>query len=125
MSEITGLSELIEEYIQARESRLELERRAEGIKKQETKLKEQITTVLTDANLTVGGGKFHKATLVPKNKPVADDWGLVYKYIKDTDSFDLLQKRFTETAVKARWDDNIVIPGIIRFPVWELSITKV
>lgn len=48
-----------------------------------------------------------------KSKPTASDWNALYEYIRKNDAFDLLHKRLTETAVKLRWDDSVIIPGVV------------
>lgn len=122
---IDFLPELIDEYVQARDRRLELNRQADQCEKREAKLKKDIEDTLNGAGLVTGGGGAYRATLVSEVKPTATDWGLVQKYIIENNAFDLLQKRLTESAVKSRWEDNITIPGIVKFPVTKLSITKV
>lgn len=125
MSDIEDLPALIDSYVEQREARLHLERQAEERKKLETKLKEQIEETLKAHNLSTGGGDRWRATIVPDNKPVCENWKALYEYVALTGAFDLLQRRLTETAVKARWEDNVVIPGITKFPITKLSITKV
>lgn len=46
------------------------------------------------------------------DEPLADDWPSIIKYIKDTGSVDLLEKRLLKSGVKARWEDGEVIPGV-------------
>lgn len=122
---IDELPNIIEAYIAKRDERIGYDHASQECKKEETRLKEIITKTLDDNGLKSGGGLLHRATLVPKNKPVAEDWPMFYKYVAETNGFDMLQKRLTEKAVQARWEDNIVVPGIIIFPVWDLSVTKV
>jgi hypothetical protein len=121
----TEVADLIDLYVDCREARLALERRAEEQKKQETWLKEQIEKTLAANKLTVGGSAKWKATLKSKDKPIVADWSLLYSHIKETDGFDLLQRRLTEAAVKLRWDEALIVPGVERFPITEVSITKV
>ncbi len=45
-------------------------------------------------------------------EPMADDWPAIIKYIKDTGSVDLLEKRLLKSGVKARWADGEVVPGV-------------
>ena len=121
----TELADLVDLYVDCRETRLALEHRAEEQKKQEHWLKEQIEKTLKLNNLTVGGSARWKATVKAKLKPTVTDWGSLYDYIKTNDAFDLLQRRLTEKSVQLRWDDKEEIPGVSAFPVTEISVTKV
>lgn len=122
---ITDLSSLVDEYVETRAQRIALEHQAGEFKKLENKQKEAIEATLKLANLATGGSKTYRATVVPDLKPTATDWGLVYAYITAQGAWDIVQRRLTETAVKARWDEGVTIPGITKFPITKLSITKV
>ena len=36
----------------------------------------------------------------------------------------ILQRRIGERAVKDRWDDGVKIPGIVSYPIDEISYSK-
>lgn len=69
-------------------------------------------------------GKKATVRVTTKVKPTVEDWPALYAYIKRTGSFELLQKRLGEAAVKERWDENKTIPGVGKFNVVGLSITQ-
>ena len=71
------------------------------------------------------GGKIANAKLVEKEEPTAQDWELTWKYIAKKKAWDLLQKRLSAPAVKARWENGEQIPGIGRIMVNSISVTKV
>jgi len=52
------------------------------------------------------------------------DWSATLEYIKMTGSVDLLQKRLTESAVKARWDSGVDIPGVDKIVKHTVTIKK-
>jgi hypothetical protein len=122
---IGQIPELIELYLETRDSRLALEKQAEERKRLENSTKEKIEYILRLNGLTVGGGARYKATIEKDEKPTVTDWGKLYKHIMETGEFDLLQRRLLDSGVKARWEENKTIPGIVKFPVTKLSITKV
>jgi hypothetical protein len=124
MNDILDTSSLVDEYATVRDSRLALKRQVDKLEEQEKKLKAQIIASLIASNATAIGGRFMIVTLVAKTKPVAKVWAELYAYIKETDGWDLLQKRLTETAVALRWDEGIIVPGVEKFPVNDLSLSK-
>ena len=52
------------------------------------------------------------------------DWDEVYKYVKKTGEFDLLQKRMSDVAYRERLDAGKPVPGTEPFIVVNLSLTK-
>jgi hypothetical protein len=70
-------------------------------------------------------GKTHQLKISRSEHPVPKNWPKIYDYIVKNKAFDLLQKRLSSTAVKARWKDKKVVPGIEKFDKLGLSLTKV
>lgn len=68
-------------------------------------------------------GKRGRLMLQPKTAPRVEDWDALYKHIKRTGSFDLLQRRLGEKAVAERWDDGREVPGVGRWDYMRLSVT--
>jgi hypothetical protein len=122
---IDELPKLIDRYVATRAERLALQKDADEKQKRENELKGQIEKLLTENGLNTGGGTHFRATIVPDFKPTVDDWGALHRYIAQTGEWDLLQRRVGEVAVKERWEEGIEIPGVQKFPVTKLSITKV
>jgi hypothetical protein len=118
------MSAKVDEYFRAREARLVADKEAAKLKETETKLKDELIRALSESQLTSLGGKLARVTIKQKIKPITTSWADVYEYIFRTGAWDLIQKRLTETAVKARWEDGEKIPGIGEFPVLDLSIAK-
>jgi hypothetical protein len=73
------------------------------------------------------GAKGKTATAALKHSTVADvtDWDAYFAYIAKTKSWDLVQKRASITALRARWDDNKAVPGVQPKEIVTLSLTKV
>lgn len=122
--ELEALTNLVDEFGVVRDTRLAADKAAAKLKEQEGLLKEQIIKALQEVD---GGGVTGSMTgvkLQRKTKPVASDWTKVHAYILETGSLDLLHRRLTEEAVKARWDDQIIIPGVEPFIVFDLTVSK-
>jgi hypothetical protein len=115
---------LVEEYLNVRDQRLVAKRQMDTLEKQESKLKDLIEHEMLLMEGQPFKGINHRVDLTPELKPTVEDWGLLNQYILQTGSFDLYQKRLTESAVKGRWEDGVNIPGVAKFPIYKLSITK-
>jgi len=122
--ELAELSALVDTFNQARNKRLAADKEARALKSVETKLKEQILHVMIDQDCGFAAGMDVRVKLQTKSKPQATDWSLVYDYMIQNDAMDLVQKRLTESAVNARLEDGIEIPGIEFYEVNDLSVAK-
>jgi hypothetical protein len=116
--------EKVDAYLTARQARLAADKVAAELKKSEDALKGQIEKSMHEAGMTDYKGDTVRVQIEREYKPTVNDWGQVHLFIRENDAWDLVQKRLTESAVKSRWEDNISIPGIEKFPVDKLSITK-
>jgi len=118
------LPDLIDNYIATRDRRLALDKQANDLKEQEEDLKKIIVSKFREGFITAQGAKNGIVKMKRSLEPVATDWSLIYDYIQDHDAFDLLHKRLTTTAVKARWDDGVSIPGVDSTEIFTLSVSK-
>lgn len=112
-------------YAEVRELRLAMDKVVEGMKKRESEIREYIIQNLSKSDDTGAAGKAYRAQIVKKVKPSVKDWEKLYDFIVENDRFDLLQKRVAEKAVKDLWDDGADVPGVERFNVVDVSITKI
>lgn len=119
------LGECIDSLYLARSKRLALDKELEEMKKVESALREHIKHNFDEADLNGAKGKIATATLTTLYQPTATNWDLVFEYIRKNRAFDLLQKRLSATACRARWDNKKDIPGVERIPVTDLSVTKI
>lgn len=94
------------------------------LEKFENQIKKFMTEEMERRKITVIGGKLAKIELKPKKIPTVEDWPKFYAFVAKTKSWDLLQKRLSEPAIRERWDDNKQIPGVGRFPITKVSCTK-
>lgn len=109
--DLAALKETAVQYDQAKAERLAADRAARVLKTKEDELQLLLVAYCREH----GAGVDMADVLVEydtKLAPVANDWVAIHEYIKENDAIDLVQKRLTESAVKLRWDDNIVIPGV-------------
>jgi len=114
----------IQACFEIRLQRLALQKQADLLEQEEKTMQYEIQQAMMAAghnDYTVNG---YRAELTKKITATATDWPLTLQWIKATGSVDLLNKRLTESAVKARWDAGIDIPGVIAVPKYVVSISK-
>lgn len=116
---------LYEQYHTLREKRLALQKEADLIEQQEKDILYSITKEFSEgANgySHMQDGYLMKAS--KKDVASAVNWEQILQYVKTTGEVDLLQKRLTESAVKARWDAGLTVPGVERAYKWAITVTK-
>lgn len=123
-----NIGECIDLMLTTRDERLEIQREADAkikiLKTKEDELEAHILQNLQDIGLEGGKGSLAtvavKATIVPTVK----DWDAFYAHIRETGSFDLLQKRPTVSAYRERLDAGEIVPGVEPFKKLELTLNR-
>lgn len=115
---------IAQSYFKAKEARLAADKVAEKLKETETELKKQLIDTLHAQNLNSVGDTHRVYALVESNEPQVEDWARLYTHTQTTGEFELLFRRINPTAVKERWDLSKAVPGVGKFPVEKLSVTK-
>jgi hypothetical protein len=108
-----------------RQQRLEVQKTVDKLAAEEAALKEHIINTLPKSEASGVAGKLARVTVVNKVVPQVEDWDAFYKFVKKTGSFDLLQRRLTDQAIKERWEAGKEVPGIKHFTATTVSINKV
>ena len=118
--------ELVDLIISTKEldqERLNHDRESNKLAKRIEGAKADITTKLRELGLTdITIPGVASAAITTVQKPYISDYSLLEQHIRDTGSLDLLHKRLTESAVKARWDDGVQVPGVGLMPEEKLII---
>ena len=73
-----------------RAERLEIEKQAEELKKQEAALKDHIIATFSKADIDGAKGKVASASVTRSVKGNVKDWPAVYAYIEKNDAWDLM-----------------------------------
>jgi len=107
-----------------REDKRKAQAVVDAIEANEGVVREHIIQTLPKSETTGVAGKFARVTVVPKVICQVTDWKKLYAHIKKTGSFDFLQRRVSEAAVKERWDQRKKVPGVGSMSVPTLSVTK-
>lgn len=108
-----------------REERKAAQKIVDAIEAEEKALKEHIIQTLPKSQASGVSGKLANVKTITKNVAHVEDWDKFYAHVKKTGSFDLMQKRLSDTAIQERWEGKKVVPGVVPFPVVTISVTKV
>lgn len=110
---------------ETRQKRLELQKTCDELESQEKQLKEHIINTLPKSEATGAAGKLCRVTVVNDTTPQVEDWDALYRYIKRTGSFELLNRALSKSAANERIEAGKAIPGVKLFPIVKVSINKV
>ena len=82
---------------------------------------------MQEQKITAIGGARVRLTLdaTPTMEPMVKVWSSVYEYILETKDFSLLEKRIGKAAVKERWENGVIVPGVEKFAVYKLHESEV
>lgn len=107
-----------------RQQRLALQKDIDALAAEETALKEHLIATLPKSDASGIAGKLCRVAIVTKAVPQVEDWDVLYKHIKRTGQFDLMQRRLVDAAVKERWDVGKKVPGVGYYTVVSVSLNK-
>ncbi len=106
------------------EDRRVAQRKADEIEAEEKALKEYIINTLPKSQARGVAGRVARVMIDQKEVPSPKDWDKLYKHILKTKSFELLQRRLATQAVTERWEAGKEVPGVERFKVTTVSLSK-
>lgn len=118
------LGAAIDALDELRDSRKALQAKAERAKELESKFEEAIFSKFTKAELEGGRGKRAQASVTRREHATIEDYDRLSAYILEKGELDLLQRRLSAEAVKARWSEGVVVPGVGKYVDVRLSLTK-
>lgn len=114
----------LQAYFTLREQRLALQRQVDKLEQDEKDIMYEITSELVASGKNTSSEEGFVAKLKSTPASQVTDWVQTLDYIRATGQVDLLQKRLTESAVKARWDSGVDIPGVEKTVKHTVTITK-
>lgn len=118
------LGVLIDSLYNLRQQRLEASRAVDAMKAEESQLREKIQLALEESGLAKASGAVATAGLKRSIDPVVEDWDEFYRYIRENNRFDLLQRRVSAPAWRELKDEGIDVYGTTGQEVWDISLTK-
>jgi len=104
----------LSEMLSLRKQRLSLQREADLLEQQEKTLQSELINIMVSRGLDTFTDGEDQASLVITVEPIATSWPTLLDYIRANDALDILQKRLTPSAIKARWAEGHDVPGIDR-----------
>lgn len=123
--ELQEIAALVDEYDEIRDHRLSVDKQAAYLKRQENELSDRLITILYDNEMMYVAGKYKRVKLNITSVPKAEDWDVIYEYMKEKDAMDLVQKRLVASAINDRIEEGEEIPGIVFVQINKLSIGKI
>lgn len=109
---------------QARDYRLDLEKQAAAVKKEESDCNEVLVAQLrAEKQAFIAGGKMYTLGQT-EYVPHVMDWDKFYEFIVESRDFTLLERRPGRSSCQSRWDQGEEVPGVEKYPVYKLSVTK-
>jgi hypothetical protein len=108
-----------------RQTRLEIKKQVEALEAREQELREHLIRNLPSDGSKGVAGQIAQVLIVKKDEPQVEDWEAFYNYIYTRKAWDLLQRRVSAPAVKARWEDQQSVDGVGHFMKVDLSLKKV
>jgi hypothetical protein len=120
-----ALSRLLQLQDEAEQERIDLDRKSRELKKVEDAAEQLlIDQIRKNKVLNVQCPGLTVSLAGPKNKPHVQEWPKFYAFILEHEDFSLLERRPSAKAITERWDDNQVVPGVEKFPVYTLSKSR-
>jgi hypothetical protein len=106
----TEVKALVAQYQAARNERLKLDNDSKKLKVKEDSILDQLIAA------KVVSGQYGPYLVEAQFKDVArvTDWSTFHAYILESGSIDMLERRPTQSAVNARFDEGEVVPGVVR-----------
>jgi hypothetical protein len=120
----TDIGPVIDALYALREMRLGMQKKVDELKAEELRTREKIFEMLAALGLTKASGAVATAGIKVSNIPLVEDWELLQAHIKATGEFDLLQKRISVTAWRARFEENVEVPGVSKVEDVDISLTR-
>lgn len=102
---------MVNEYMEIKNQRLEHDRASRALQAREEVLKYEIIKAHDAGTLAVPPNV--NFSIETKSVPFVEDWPSFINWIIDNDAPDLLQRRITESAVWARMELGVDLPGVV------------
>lgn len=106
------------------EKRKEWEEKEKEEKRILEEMKSVLLTTFNKEDVNGAVGKTGKVVVSKTTLPDVKNWPEVYNYIYENKAWDMLQKRVSTTAYRARLEEGEQVPGIKKFVKVDLKISK-
>ena len=117
-------AEMIDALYQMKEEKKILEAKIKEISTEYKKLEFILLAKLMADGVSLASSTKATAAISRSVVPHVVDWNATYKWIKDTDSLYVLQRKFSVTAFRELLNMGEEVPGVAAFTKSELSLNK-
>jgi hypothetical protein len=121
---MTATPDLINELFDLREAKKGLEAKIKTIESRVTEIKLVLIGRFQEEGTQSTATNRASVTLTETLIPQVVDWDAFYAYIKDTDSFYLLERRPASTAWRELHQADLTPPGTQAFTKYDLNLRK-
>jgi hypothetical protein len=118
------VGEQIDILLDIRTQRLAKAKEVEELKKNETKLTEQIMSSLQELGMTSGKGQLATFSYKPHTVPKLVDFNAIKAYIMETGNLQLFEKRISAPAFRELFELEGGVPGIETYTFDKPSLTR-
>ena len=119
------INDLAQQWRDVTARRLDLDRQSKKLKDEETVAQTTLIAQMRLRKLTASAaGVVVTVNQAPEYVPHVMDWDAYWAFIHNTNNFSLLEKRPGKVACQEMWDNGLTIPGVEKYPVYKLSVTK-
>lgn len=118
------LAEVADLYYVTRDKRLTMEKEAAKIQQDETALKEYLIANLPKSKAEGVAGKLCRVQITRRDVPKLADPKKFYAFAARKGNEDLAKESMVASAVQARWENGIKVPGVEAFTLISLSLNK-
>lgn len=118
------LGAAIDTLYSLREERLAAQKIVDAKQVQETALHAHIIQKLEEQDMEGSKGALATASIQRSTQADVFDWNEYCKYMAKNKAWDMVQQRASITALRARWDNKVDVPGVRPVVVKKLSVTK-
>jgi len=116
-----ALGGLIDQHFKLKAKKTAAQRKVDAVDAEIAALEERVRAIMREAKLDGAKGKAGSAALGMHVYPTLDDYDQFIAHVKKTGHFDLLQRRLAVGAVRERWENDEVVPGVTQYK--ELKVT--
>ena len=121
-----SLAVCADKYYELRQQRLKMQKEVDALAEMESAYKNHLIDNVPKSKATGVQGRIANATIVTNEKPRVEDPEAFRKYMNRTKRFDLANKlQPSAPAIREMWEAGKTIPGIEKFNLVTVSLTKV
>lgn len=105
-------------------ARLEIQKVANAIADQESRLKTWFIENLPKSEATGVSGELANVRVYPKTIAQVDDWPKFLAWVVKNKAYECITRKANDSAIQERWEAGERVPGVKPFGVVKVGVTK-